>query len=199
MCWIDLTHMPSWKNCCLFTNCENSTWPLTAVLWAWCFLIERSCMVHMVHQTFCICRMRYMEFLQLQSFVLNKYSLWVPHMPLEWVEVSWVQESGKSLSFSSPQAQSQEVARLGVAREPGAKLKLGSDSAWCGAAVHHLYVEACRLSRLKTLSQIFPTIDSLPASGMTPRISRPDRFFWASPFYVFSFFIILFVWFRAAD
>jgi len=41
MCWIDLDHMPSWKNCCLFTNCENSTWPLTAVLWAWCFLVER--------------------------------------------------------------------------------------------------------------------------------------------------------------
>ena len=52
------------------------------------------------------------------------------------------------------------------------------------------------LSFVKTqdlpLSQIFPTIDSLPASGMTPRISRPDRFFWASPFYVFSFFIIPF-------
>ena len=27
------------------------------------------------------------------------------------------------------------------------------------------------------LSQIFPTIDSLPASGLTPRTSRPDRFF----------------------
>jgi len=42
-------------------------------------------------------------------------------------------------------------------------------------------------------SQIFPTIDSLPASGLTPRTSRPDRFFWASPFCVcFSFFIMLF-------
>jgi len=30
------------------------------------------------------------------------------------------------------------------------------------------------------------------ASGLTPRTSRLDRFFWASPFYVFSFFIILF-------
>jgi len=42
------------------------------------------------------------------------------------------------------------------------------------------------------LPQIFPPIDSLPASGLTPRISRLDRFFWPSPFYVFSFFIILF-------
>ena len=43
------------------------------------------------------------------------------------------------------------------------------------------------------LPQIFPSIASLPASGLTPRTSRPDRFFWASPFYVcFSFFIILF-------
>ena len=42
------------------------------------------------------------------------------------------------------------------------------------------------------LSQIFPTIDSLPASGLTPRTSRPDRFFRASAFYVFSFFIIIF-------
>jgi len=42
------------------------------------------------------------------------------------------------------------------------------------------------------LLQTFPTIDSLPASGLTPRTLRPDRFFWASPFYVcFSFFIIL--------
>jgi len=42
------------------------------------------------------------------------------------------------------------------------------------------------------LSQIFSTTDSLPASGLTPRTSRPDFFFWASPFSVFSFFIILF-------
>ena len=42
------------------------------------------------------------------------------------------------------------------------------------------------------LPQIFLPIDSLPASGLTPRTSRLDRFFWASPFYVFSFFIILF-------
>ena len=42
------------------------------------------------------------------------------------------------------------------------------------------------------LPQIFPSIDSLPASGLTPWTSRLDRFFWASPFYVFSFFIILF-------
>ena len=42
------------------------------------------------------------------------------------------------------------------------------------------------------LPQIFPPIDSLPASGLTPRTSRLDRFFWASPFYVFSFFVILF-------
>jgi len=43
------------------------------------------------------------------------------------------------------------------------------------------------------LSQIFPTIDSLPASGLTPQTSRPDRFFSASPFYVcFSFFSIIF-------
>jgi len=51
------------------------------------------------------------------------------------------------------------------------------------------------------LSQIFPTIYSLPASGLTPRTSRPDRFFWASPFFfVFSLFIgLFFFWFRAAD
>ena len=42
------------------------------------------------------------------------------------------------------------------------------------------------------LPQIFPPIDSLPASGLTPRTSQLDRFFWASLFYVFSFFIILF-------
>ena len=42
------------------------------------------------------------------------------------------------------------------------------------------------------LPQIFPLIDSLPASRLTPRTSRLDRFFWASPFYVLSFFIILF-------
>ena len=42
------------------------------------------------------------------------------------------------------------------------------------------------------LPQIFPSIDSLPASGLTPRTSRLDRFFWASLFYVFSFFIILY-------
>jgi len=41
-----------------------------------------------------------------------------------------------------------------------------------------------------------PPIDSLPASGLTPRTSRLGRFFWASPLYVFSFFVILFfVWF----
>jgi len=34
-----------------------------------------------------------------------------------------------------------------------------------------------RLSQDLPLSQIFPTIDSLPASGLTPRTSRPDRFF----------------------
>ena len=45
------------------------------------------------------------------------------------------------------------------------------------------------------LSQIFPIIDSLPAPGLTPRSSRPDRFFWASPFFGFivsSLFFILF-------
>ena len=43
-----------------------------------------------------------------------------------------------------------------------------------------------------SLSQIFSPKYSLPASGLTPRTSRLDRFFWASPIYVFSFFIILF-------
>ena len=38
------------------------------------------------------------------------------------------------------------------------------------------------------LSQIFPTIDSLPASGLTPRTFRLDHFFWASRFFAFSFF-----------
>jgi len=48
--------------------------------------------------------------------------------------------------------------------------------------------------------QIFPPIASLPASGLTPRTSRLDRFFWASLFYVFSFFVILFLFgFHAAD
>jgi len=42
------------------------------------------------------------------------------------------------------------------------------------------------------LPQIFPPIDSLPASVLTPRTSRLDRFFWASPFYVFISFVILF-------
>jgi len=54
-------------------------------------------------------------------------------------------------------------------------------------------ISAIILTLLSHLSQIFPTIDSLPASVLTPRTSRPDRFFWASPFYVcFSFFIIIF-------
>jgi len=44
-----------------------------------------------------------------------------------------------------------------------------------------------------TSSTDLSPIDSLPASGLTPRTSRLDRFFWASPFYVFSFFIILFL------
>ena len=48
------------------------------------------------------------------------------------------------------------------------------------------------------LSQTFLTIDSLPASGLTPLTSRPDRFFSAAPFFGFSFFIIRFVRFRAA-
>jgi len=34
-----------------------------------------------------------------------------------------------------------------------------------------------------SLSQIFPTIDSLPASRLTPRTSRLDCFFWAFRFY----------------
>ena len=38
---------------------------------------------------------------------------------------------------------------------------------------------------LSQIFQIFPTIDSLPASGLTPRTSLPDRFFWASPFFWF--------------
>jgi len=42
MCWIDLAHMPSWKNCRLFTNCENSTWPPTVVLGRWyVFLLQK--------------------------------------------------------------------------------------------------------------------------------------------------------------
>jgi len=45
---------------------------------------------------------------------------------------------------------------------------------------------------VKYKSQIFPTIDSLPASGLTPRTLRLDRFFWTSAFFVFSFFITLF-------
>ena len=35
-------------------------------------------------------------------------------------------------------------------------------------------------------------IDSLPVLRLTPWTSRPDRFYLATPFYVFSFFIILF-------
>ena len=49
-----------------------------------------------------------------------------------------------------------------------------------------------QLATYITSSTNLPPIDSLPASGLTPRTSRLDRFFWASPFYVFSFFIILF-------
>ena len=37
---------------------------------------------------------------------------------------------------------------------------------------------------------IFPTIDSLPASGLTPRTLRLEWFFWASRFFVFSFYPI---------
>jgi len=49
------------------------------------------------------------------------------------------------------------------------------------------------------LSQILPTTDSLPASGLTPRTSRPDRFFRASPFLVLVSSLFFFVRFRAAD
>jgi len=50
------------------------------------------------------------------------------------------------------------------------------------------------------LSQIFPGVDFLPASGLTPRTLRLDCFFWA-PLLCFSVFIIIvFVfWFRAVD
>ena len=41
------------------------------------------------------------------------------------------------------------------------------------------------------LSQIFPTTDSLQASGLTPRTLWLDRFFWASRSFVFSFFVTL--------
>jgi len=44
-------------------------------------------------------------------------------------------------------------------------------------------------SRLKTYSQTFPTIDCLPASGLTPR-TITDRFFWAPGFK--KFFSLLF-------
>jgi len=37
------------------------------------------------------------------------------------------------------------------------------------------------------LSQIFPTIDSLPASGLTPRTYWLNRLFWASCFCLFCF------------
>ena len=46
-------------------------------------------------------------------------------------------------------------------------------------------------SRPTSSTNLSPT-DSLPASGLTPRTSRLDRFFWASPFYVVNFFSILF-------
>ena len=36
-------------------------------------------------------------------------------------------------------------------------------------------------------------------SRLTSRTSRPDRFFWASPFYVFSFFIIMVALCNRAD
>jgi len=42
------------------------------------------------------------------------------------------------------------------------------------------------------LSQIFPVIDSLPASGLTPQTLWLDRFFWTSRSFVFSFTITLF-------
>jgi len=50
--------------------------------------------------------------------------------------------------------------------------------------------------------QIFPTIDSLPASGLTPL--TPRLYDWSVSFehlgFLFLvFFITLFVWFRAAD
>jgi len=39
------------------------------------------------------------------------------------------------------------------------------------------------------LSQIFPSTHSLAAAGLTTHTSWLDRFFWASPFFVFSSFI----------
>jgi len=61
-----------------------------------------------------------------------------------------------------------------------------------GATRRHVAVSNTTTNMIRK-SQIFPAIDSLPASGLTPRTSRLDRFFCASPFYVcFSFFIILF-------
>jgi len=48
------------------------------------------------------------------------------------------------------------------------------------------------------LSQIFSTVDSLPAAGLTPWTLWQVRFFWASRFFVFSFLHYSF-WFREAD
>jgi len=48
-------------------------------------------------------------------------------------------------------------------------------------------------------SQIFPTIDSLLASGLTPRLYITAPFLLSISVFIFSFFISLFVWFHAAD
>jgi len=48
------------------------------------------------------------------------------------------------------------------------------------------------------LSQIFPTIDSLPASGLTPRLY--DWSVSSEQFFYFYFSSLVFLlWFRAAD
>ena len=51
---------------------------------------------------------------------------------------------------------------------------------------------------LPPFSQIFPNIDSLPASGLTPRTLLLDRFFWASQFFLFLVSSLLFCLVRAA-
>ena len=72
---------------------------------------------------------------------------------------------------------------------------------WLACSCSYHFFSLCQLTTLTThnslslslpaqdlpLPQIFPTIDSLPASGLTPRTWWPDRFFWEPRFVVFSF------------
>jgi len=66
-------------------------------------------------------------------------------------------------------------------------------------STHYLHPTLSLPAQYLPFSQIFPTIDSLPASQLIPQTLRLDCFFWAFPFLFLVSSLHFFVWFRAAD